>query len=200
MHLGAQTGRHRAPRDPSTHLPIPPASPDVRDHGDRRRRHDRHRGQCPDHRRLPDRRCRRCRHRRHGQHRRRRRGRGPRLTEHASGPPSRTSRRSSSDAPRRSRTPRRPRVSSSRSAAGPTSSPASTPSGAARATGTTAPTNPSSGAYGIPQALPAAKMASAGSDWRTNPVTQIRWGLDYIESAYGSPCAAESFKQGHGWY
>ena len=60
--------------------------------------------------------------------------------------------------------------------------------------------NPSSGAYGIPQALPATKMASAGSDWRTNPVTQIRWGLDYIESAYGSPCAAESFKQGHGWY
>jgi hypothetical protein len=60
--------------------------------------------------------------------------------------------------------------------------------------------NPSSGAYGIPQALPAAKMASAGSDWRTNPVTQIRWGLGYIESTYGSPCAAESFKQGHGWY
>ena len=43
-------------------------------------------------------------------------------------------------------------------------------------------------------------MASAGSDWRTNPVTQIRWGLDYIESTYGSPCAAESFKQGNGWY
>jgi hypothetical protein len=61
-------------------------------------------------------------------------------------------------------------------------------------------TNPSSGAYGIPQSLPAAKMASAGSDWRTNPVTQIRWGLDYIESTYGSPCAAESFKQGNGWY
>jgi hypothetical protein len=60
--------------------------------------------------------------------------------------------------------------------------------------------NPSSGAYGIPQSLPAAKMASAGSDWRTNPVTQIRWGLDYIESTYGSPCAAESFKQGNGWY
>jgi hypothetical protein len=60
--------------------------------------------------------------------------------------------------------------------------------------------NPTSGAYGIPQALPATKMASAGSDWRTNPVTQIRWGLDYIESTYGSPCAAESFKQGRGWY
>ena len=60
--------------------------------------------------------------------------------------------------------------------------------------------NPTSGAYGIPQSLPATKMASAGSDWRTNPVTQIRWGLDYIESTYGSPCAAESFKQGHGWY
>lgn len=60
--------------------------------------------------------------------------------------------------------------------------------------------NPSSGAYGIPQSLPAAKMASAGTDWRTNPVTQIRWGLEYIESTYGSPCAAESFKQGNGWY
>jgi hypothetical protein len=61
-------------------------------------------------------------------------------------------------------------------------------------------TNAYSGAFGIPQALPATKMATAGSDWRTNPVTQIRWGLGYIESSYGSPCAAESFKQGHGWY
>jgi hypothetical protein len=43
-------------------------------------------------------------------------------------------------------------------------------------------------------------MATAGSDWRTNPITQIRWGLDYIEATYGSPCGADSFKQGHGWY
>ncbi|MGW4754275.1 aggregation-promoting factor C-terminal-like domain-containing protein [Streptomyces chartreusis] len=54
--------------------------------------------------------------------------------------------------------------------------------------------NPSSGAYGIPQALPASKMASAGSDWRTNPATQIRWGLNYIKHRpdYGSPSAAYS--------
>ena len=50
--------------------------------------------------------------------------------------------------------------------------------------------NPSSGAYGIPQSLPADKMATMGSDWRTNPVTQIRWGLDYIKKSYGSPCNA----------
>ena len=49
-------------------------------------------------------------------------------------------------------------------------------------------TNPSSGAYGIPQSLPGWKMASAGSDWLTNPATQITWGMDYIESVYGSPC------------
>ena len=61
-------------------------------------------------------------------------------------------------------------------------------------------TNPTSGAYGIPQALPAAKMATAGSDWRTNPATQIEWGLDYIESSYGTPCGAWDFKQGNGWY
>ncbi|MGO2111422.1 MAG: transglycosylase SLT domain-containing protein [Pseudoclavibacter sp.] len=48
--------------------------------------------------------------------------------------------------------------------------------------------NPDSGAYGIPQSWPAEKMATAGDDWRTNPVTQIRWGLDYIQRAYGSPC------------
>jgi phage-related protein len=52
--------------------------------------------------------------------------------------------------------------------------------------------NPSSGAYGIPQSLPADKMASAGSDWRTNAATQIRWGLGYIQSVYGSPSAAYS--------
>jgi hypothetical protein len=50
--------------------------------------------------------------------------------------------------------------------------------------------NPSSGAYGIPQSLPASKMASAGADWRTNPATQIRWGLGYIKAAYGSPANA----------
>jgi len=57
-----------------------------------------------------------------------------------------------------------------------------------------------SGAYGIPQALPGSKMASAGSDWATNPATQIKWGLGYIKSTYGSPCNAWAFWQGHGWY
>ena len=60
--------------------------------------------------------------------------------------------------------------------------------------------NPSSSAYGIPQALPGEKMATAGADWATNPVTQIRWGLGYIQDRYGSPCGAWSFKQGNGWY
>jgi colicin import membrane protein len=60
--------------------------------------------------------------------------------------------------------------------------------------------NPSSGAYGIPQSLPAGKMASAGSDWRTNPETQLEWGLSYIESRYGSPCDAWEFKQYNNWY
>jgi hypothetical protein len=61
-------------------------------------------------------------------------------------------------------------------------------------------TNPTSGAYGIPQSLPAGKMASAGSDWRTNPATQIEWGLDYIDSSYGTPCSAWEFKQANNWY
>ena len=61
-------------------------------------------------------------------------------------------------------------------------------------------TNPSSGAYGIPQALPGSKMASEGSDWRTNPATQIIWGIKYMEDRYGSPCAAWSFKSANGWY
>jgi phage protein D len=61
-------------------------------------------------------------------------------------------------------------------------------------------TNPSSGAYGIPQALPASKMASEGSDWRTNPATQIIWGIKYMKDRYGSPCSAWSFKSSHGWY
>ena len=50
--------------------------------------------------------------------------------------------------------------------------------------------NPSSGAYGIPQSLPGDKMATVASDWQTNPTTQIIWGLDYIKSTYGTPCAA----------
>jgi hypothetical protein len=60
--------------------------------------------------------------------------------------------------------------------------------------------NPSSSAYGIPQALPGNRMAAYGSDWRTNPVTQIKWGLDYIEDRYGSPCSAWSHSQAKGWY
>ncbi|HLJ99773.1 MAG TPA: lytic transglycosylase domain-containing protein [Streptosporangiaceae bacterium] len=57
-----------------------------------------------------------------------------------------------------------------------------------------------SGAYGIPQALPGSKMASAGSDWQTNPTTQIKWGLGYIKSTYGTPCAAWSHEEADGWY
>jgi hypothetical protein len=60
--------------------------------------------------------------------------------------------------------------------------------------------NPTSTAYGIPQALPGSRMAAYGSDWRTNPVTQIKWGLDYIEATYGSPCKAWSHSQSRGWY
>ncbi|TCO48279.1 hypothetical protein EV646_10496 [Kribbella antiqua] len=60
--------------------------------------------------------------------------------------------------------------------------------------------NPTSSAYGIPQALPGVRMAAYGSDWRTNPVTQIKWGLDYIEDAYGSPCDAWAHSQAKGWY
>ena len=61
-------------------------------------------------------------------------------------------------------------------------------------------TNPSSGAYGIPQALPGSKMATVASDWRTNPATQIIWGVRYMDTRYGSPCSAWSFKRAHGWY
>jgi hypothetical protein len=57
-----------------------------------------------------------------------------------------------------------------------------------------------SGAYGIPQALPGDKMATAGSDWMTNPATQIKWGLGYIQSRYGDPCSAWSFWEAHGYY
>ena len=61
-------------------------------------------------------------------------------------------------------------------------------------------TNPFSGAYGIPQALPGSKMASAGADWRTNPVTQIRWGLGYMTATYGSACGAWAYWQRMGYY
>ncbi|MFJ4849278.1 MULTISPECIES: transglycosylase SLT domain-containing protein [unclassified Streptomyces] len=61
-------------------------------------------------------------------------------------------------------------------------------------------TNASSGAYGLVQALPGSKMASAGADWRTNPRTQIKWGLNYMDSRYGSPCGAWSFWQTNHWY
>jgi len=61
-------------------------------------------------------------------------------------------------------------------------------------------TNPSSGAYGIPQALPGSKMASVGDDWRTNPATQITWAIGYMNDRYGSPCSAWGFKSSHGWY
>ena len=60
--------------------------------------------------------------------------------------------------------------------------------------------NPSSGAYGIPQALPAAQMASAGADWQANAATQIRWGLTYIQGRYGSPCGAWAHEEADNWY
>jgi hypothetical protein len=60
--------------------------------------------------------------------------------------------------------------------------------------------NPSSSAYGIPQALPGSKMSSAGSDWATNPVTQITWGLGYIQDRYGSPCSAWAHSEARNWY
>ncbi|MDN3296654.1 transglycosylase SLT domain-containing protein [Streptomyces ficellus] len=61
-------------------------------------------------------------------------------------------------------------------------------------------TNASSGAYGLVQALPGSKMASAGADWRTNPATQIKWGLNYMNERYGSPCGAWDFWQANNWY
>ena len=62
--------------------------------------------------------------------------------------------------------------------------------------------NPTSDAYGIPQSLPGSKMASSGRDWRTNPLTQIKWGLKYISNRYGTPCSAWSHWQGKQphWY
>ncbi len=60
--------------------------------------------------------------------------------------------------------------------------------------------NPSSGAYGIPQALPGSKMASAGAGWQSDAATQISWGLGYIRAMYGSPCAAWGHEEAAGWY
>ncbi|MFI7504395.1 transglycosylase SLT domain-containing protein [Streptomyces sp. NPDC049687] len=60
--------------------------------------------------------------------------------------------------------------------------------------------NPTSGAYGLVQAYPGSKMSSAGADWRTNPATQIKWGLNYMNERYGSPCDAWSYWQANGSY
>jgi hypothetical protein len=60
--------------------------------------------------------------------------------------------------------------------------------------------NGSSGAYGIPQALPGEKMASVSADWATNPATQITWGLSYISGRYGTPCGAWAHSEDQGWY
>lgn len=57
-----------------------------------------------------------------------------------------------------------------------------------------------SGAYGIPQALPGSKMATAGADWQTNPATQIKWGLGYMRDRYGDPCKAWAYWQAHSYY
>ncbi|WP_328536969.1 transglycosylase SLT domain-containing protein [Streptomyces sp. NBC_00344] len=61
-------------------------------------------------------------------------------------------------------------------------------------------TNAGSGAYGLVQALPGSKMSSAGADWQSNPATQIKWGLNYMDSRYQSPCGAWSFWQANSWY
>ena len=60
--------------------------------------------------------------------------------------------------------------------------------------------NASSGAYGLPQSLPGSKMASAGADWQTNPVTQLKWYYGYTTARYGSPCGAYEFWTIHRWY
>jgi len=60
--------------------------------------------------------------------------------------------------------------------------------------------NSSSGAYGIPQAVPGSKMASVADDWKTNPATQITWGLGYIKGRYDTPCGAWQKSQSSGWY
>jgi hypothetical protein len=61
-------------------------------------------------------------------------------------------------------------------------------------------TNPSSGAYGIPQALPGSKMSAFGSDWADSATTQIQWGLAYIRDSYATPCGAWSEFRSRGWY
>ncbi len=60
--------------------------------------------------------------------------------------------------------------------------------------------NPSTGAYGLVQALPGSKMVSAGADWQTNPATQLKWGLNYMNGRYHSPCGAWTFWQANTWY
>lgn len=60
--------------------------------------------------------------------------------------------------------------------------------------------NASSGAYGIPQALPGSKMSSVADDWATNPSTQITWGMQYIQGRYGTPCSAWAHSESVGWY
>jgi hypothetical protein len=60
--------------------------------------------------------------------------------------------------------------------------------------------NPHSGAYGIPQALPGSKMATFGSNWRYSPLTQVKWGIWYVNTRYGSACQAYDFMMAHGWY
>lgn len=60
--------------------------------------------------------------------------------------------------------------------------------------------NPTSGAYGIPQALPAGKMAAAGADWQTNPATQITWGILYLHDTYGGPCGGWAHELSNDWY
>ncbi len=60
--------------------------------------------------------------------------------------------------------------------------------------------NASSGAYGIPQALPGSKMSTAGADWLDNPVTQVKWMIGYVDGSYGSACSAWTFWQAHHWY
>ena len=60
--------------------------------------------------------------------------------------------------------------------------------------------NPVSGAYGIPQAVPGSKMAAFGSNWRTSPLTQVKWGIWYVYNRYGSACGAYEFWSAHGWY
>ena len=60
--------------------------------------------------------------------------------------------------------------------------------------------NPSSLAYGIAQSLPAEKMDSVGSDWKTNYQTQVKWGLGYIKDRYSSPCGAWAHETSIGWY